>query len=1587
MHRRGNIAKALPALVLASLLAIPLYLPADTATSPRALTVWFESATIKVKPLDPASPSSAVWDGTTIRLSAARGEHESFQAVLTATAFGVASVRLSSFSGPYTLPEDSIELYQVGYPSAVNQEWPDPLGGFACSTVANIVINFASTNYPVIVDMFVPYEAAAGQYTANLTITYNTDTILTPVILTVWDITLPQTPTLKTWFDDSTSEWASWYGYQPWSPEYDQLMRNVSLEYRKFRISPGNIALGQVGRYNMTVNNGVVSVDFSGTDPWLEYCLDELNFTSFRFPLTGYSPRRADEPPGSGHPDEIYYWGAPPYDMNPTYADHIGQYIKLVADHYRQKGWLDKAYVYVTDEPIAFNDAVDSYWQHPDYHVVRQFYDLVKANAPDLKFVNTVQPVPELFNYTDIWAVPGSYYHELDAQARMDGNQSVWWYNVDAGIASDGTEGRALYWDTFSRGVQGVLYWGTNYWDYDTVNGDPWEGSNSNGDGYLFYPDGQYPVEPFVCPSIRLLLARDGIEDYELLNIYGERYGMDAARAVAESVAVGSSFAGARFKPIDDQLIYDVREWLAGQITRQRDFQSWTDTFHDAANISMASNVEPDFAWEGSYSLAPANPAVTVDSLDSLGGWHPNSQAHIYSSVAIDGTVKTEGTGSLQMDFWRDDDPGELGGYDHMRNGRVVTTSLTMTDWSGYDILEMDVRSVEHPPGNLFMLIGDAGGAVVSSDLHSFSRYTGGPNVNWTHVVVDISGRSRSSIQYIEPIVYNYFLEMPYHHYSYWLDNITLRKAGSLPAGQLVSKPIDLGPVGRFRGLDCTSQWAFPAGDSISFETRTSADLATWSSWAPARPDAKFHMAIDSPPARYFQYRANFLSDGPVTPVLSEVGVEYETLASTDLFIDKLAFDPPVPNENDTFNITVTVGNHGRLDVKGAAAVFSAQSGPSPQPIAAVRFDIPANSSMPLKINWSAPANPPDLNVSARITPPPGINDTDSSNDGTTGVLHINAYPEPDFVVPAWANVGEEAVFNASGSFDSDGIARYSWAFQDRLMDGPVVNRNFSSPGSWEYSLTVTDTLGAASTLRGAISVYNHTPIPSFVFSPDNGTVATTFTFISTVFDPEGTVTNTTWFFSDGYRAFGGVATHRFADDIGYDINCTVTFIENGTARRASAARTLQVQNSPPTARFTATAESVGKRQLVGFDASTTTDPDEQLAESGFLWAFGDGATGSGKLVAHPYARGGTFNVTLTVTDERGASSSFTLPVRVINQLPVSEFSAPVNVSCNQSFTLDASASRDPDGAIVQYYWEFDDGTRANGRMVTYAFSEPGQHTVSLVVTDDDGASARSQKTIRAEPAPSIPEPRPRPLASNPGMDGRILAGAGLLAILLLLVVALAVLARRKGRMADENAGGPSASPPQRGQPGASLPAPLPEAAPSPGEAGPPPTAESSRAEPAAAPKEKLPPAGGPSAQPPGTVDSAPPRGERAAAAPGLPPPAVTHHHPPRVVRAVLPPPPKVVRTIEAPRESEVAVISLDDARVASVIAPGAPPERQDYSPAVLDETWRLTQGTPVKGHVEARPTAGRKPAEPVQLSEGEADPTLPFNPWATRKK
>ncbi len=92
------------------------------------------------------------------------------------------------------------------------------------------------------------------------------------------------------------------------------------------------------------------------------------------------------------------------------------------------------------------------------------------------------------------------------------------------------------------------------------------------------------------------------------------------------------------------------------------------------------------------------------------------------------------------------------------------------------------------------------------------------------------------------------------------------------------------------------------------------------------------------------------------------------------------------------------------------------------------------------------------------------------------------------------------------------------------------------------------------------------------------------------------------------------------------------------------------VPNQPPTAAFTFTPTSPTIADTVDFDGTASSDPDGTIVS--YSWDFGDGHAGSGATPSHQYAAVGTYSVTLTVTDDDGASDSVTHDVVVSNRPP-----------------------------------------------------------------------------------------------------------------------------------------------------------------------------------------------------------------------------------------------------------------------------------------------------------------------------------------------
>ena len=111
---------------------------------------------------------------------------------------------------------------------------------------------------------------------------------------------------------------------------------------------------------------------------------------------------------------------------------------------------------------------------------------------------------------------------------------------------------------------------------------------------------------------------------------------------------------------------------------------------------------------------------------------------------------------------------------------------------------------------------------------------------------------------------------------------------------------------------------------------------------------------------------------------------------------------------------------------------------------------------------------------------------------------------------------------------------------------------------------------------------------------------------------------------------------------------------------------------------------------------------------------------GSGATTTHTYAAAGTYPITLTVTDDAVPTGTRTVWVTVAgapNQAPTASFTSAVT---GLSVQVNGSGSRDADGTVASYAWDFGDGGTTTPT-ATHAYATAGTYPVSLTVTDDDG--------------------------------------------------------------------------------------------------------------------------------------------------------------------------------------------------------------------------------------------------------------------------
>jgi choice-of-anchor C domain-containing protein len=170
----------------------------------------------------------------------------------------------------------------------------------------------------------------------------------------------------------------------------------------------------------------------------------------------------------------------------------------------------------------------------------------------------------------------------------------------------------------------------------------------------------------------------------------------------------------------------------------------------------------------------------------------------------------------------------------------------------------------------------------------------------------------------------------------------------------------------------------------------------------------------------------------------------------------------------------------------------------------------------------------------------------------------------------------------------------------------------------------------------------------------------------------------------------------------------------------------------------------------ISFSGALSSDPDGDPLTYG--WDFGDGRTASGLTATHSYVNDGSYTVTLTVTDSRGAGNQAMTAATVANAPPiVGAITAPASAAVNAVVSASTTFG-DPGASDGPWSYRFDWGdntTPMSGQSASpgtisagHSYAAAGTYSIKATITDKDGGSATTsavQITISGTGAPGAP--------------------------------------------------------------------------------------------------------------------------------------------------------------------------------------------------------------------------------------------------------
>ncbi|MFN8373165.1 MAG: DUF4091 domain-containing protein [Anaerolineae bacterium] len=361
-------------------------------------------------------------------------------------------------------------------------------------------------------------------------------------------------------------------------------------------------------------------------------------------------------------------------DFNdPYFVEQVSQFYTQLADYLRAHTRLDGALAYPTDESRWVADEPDHNGPEGYVHlsqwtaIIRQSGLRVTSSrvAPlpvySADWLPTEQIADDTHVHVDLFDADPELFQQWSSTPGH--TASVYLNEYGDLIDMPAAIHRGMIWHSYARGVRMIAGYNAMEWvnqRYDLV--DPWTNQedlrpvSGYGGGALVYPG---PL-----PSIRLKMLREGVEDARLLDAYAAAAGIDAARQFAACLTPGA-------------------------LADQNPAPDLWDRAHEALLVALRDGTSPDSAiCVPPVTFTDERVIFNGDDRAALGDW----AFDVVEGDAVASPFPDSGN-ALQLVF------GSGGG--------VAELWLGGQDWSGYDVLLVDVRNDSPTFAELDVALGD----------------------------------------------------------------------------------------------------------------------------------------------------------------------------------------------------------------------------------------------------------------------------------------------------------------------------------------------------------------------------------------------------------------------------------------------------------------------------------------------------------------------------------------------------------------------------------------------------------------------------------------------------------------------------------------------------------------------------------------------------------------------------------------------------------------------------------------------------------------------------------------------------------------